>query len=125
MKEKIFKAIKQLVSDKYLFALVILMILQTIVFAIVVGLSIHYNDRQLVSHYSAFGGTNFYFGQWFYLFVFVAFGLVVAFLHSIITVKLLTIKGHSLAVVYAWFGIGIILLGWIMASRILDLQALL
>lgn len=125
MKEKIFKSLKQLVSDRSLFALVIVMILQTIVFGIVVGLSIRYNGRNLVSHYSAFGGTQFYLGQWFYLFVFVAFGLIVASIHTAIAVKLLTIKGHVLAVVYTWFGIGIILIGWIMASRILELQALL
>lgn len=125
MKEKIFKSLKQLVSDRPLFALVIVMLLQTVLFAIVVGLSIHYNGRQLISHYSAFGGTQFYLDQWFYLFVFVAFGLIVAAINIAISIKLLTIKGHALAVAYTWFSIGIILIGWIMASKILELQALL
>jgi hypothetical protein len=125
MKEIIRKSLKQLVSDKPLFVLVIVMLLQIILFAIIVGLSIHYNGRQLISHYSAFGGTQFYLDQWFYLFVFVAFGLIVAVINASISIKLLTTKGHALSVAYTWFSIGIVLIGWVMASRILELQALL
>ena len=125
MKEKIFDSLKQLVSDGYFFVLVIVMIVQTLIFSIVLGLSIQANDRQLISHYSAFGGTNFYFGQWYYLFVFVFFGVIVALLHSIIAIKLLIVKGRSLAFMFVWLGIGIVFLGWVMASGILNLQALL
>lgn len=125
MKEKIKDSLKKLVSDRYFFVLIIIMIVQMIIFSIVLGLSIRVNDRQLISHYTAFGGTNFYFGQWYYLFVFVVFGVITALLHSIIAIKLLTIKGRSLAFMFVWFGIGMVFLGWVMASEILNLQALL
>lgn len=125
MKETIIKSLKQLVADRYLLVLMSTMIILAIIFAISVGLSIHSSERQLISHYSAFGMTHFYFGQWFYLFSFVLFGIVAAVLHAIIAIKLLVVKGHTLAIIFTWLGIGVILLGWIMASRILELRSLL
>lgn len=125
MKEKIFEQFRKLVSDRYFFGLVIFMLLQATILSIVLGLSIHTNDRQLVSHYSAFGETHFYFGQWSYLFVFVVFGFMVSIMNSIIALKLYQIKGRSMAFTFVWFGIAVVFMGWIIASKILNLQALL
>ncbi len=88
--------------------------------AIIIALKIHPSEMQLVSHYSAFGITHLYRDQWFYLYVFVLFPLVVAALHAAISVKLLIVKGHSLAVMFAWFGITIILLGSATASAVIN-----
>lgn len=125
MKEIIQKSLKELVADRYLLILVLSSLIVALTFAITVGISIHPSERQLISHYSAFGITHFYFDQWFYLLVFVFFGLNAAIMHAVISVKILIIKGHSLAIMYAWLGLGIVLFGWIMASKILDLRALL
>jgi hypothetical protein len=125
MKTIIKESIKKLIADRYLLALITFMILLAIGLAVFLGLSIDSSERQLVSHYSAFGITHFYFDQWFYLLTFVVFELVVAVLHTIISVKLLVVKGHSLAIVFAWLGIGIILIGFVTALTILGLQTLL
>lgn len=125
MKETIIKSLKQLVADRYLLVLLSSLILLAIIFAINIGLSIHPSERQLISNYSGFGVTHFYLGQWFYLFVFLFFGISVAILHSIIAIKLLVVKGRSLATMFAWLGIGVVLLGWVVALKILDLQVLL
>ena len=125
MKETIKKSLKILIADRYLLAIISFMIILAIGLSIFIGLSIHPSDRQLVSHYSAFGITHFYFDQWFYLLTFVAFEVVVAVLHSIISFKLLITKGRSLAVMNAWFGVGIILMGFVVMLTILRLQILL
>jgi len=125
MKTVIKESLKKLIDDRYLLVLVILMISLAIGLSVLIGLSISPSERQLVSHYSAFGITHFYFDQWFYLLTFVVFELAVAALHSIISIKLLIIKGHSLAIMFAWFGIAIILMGWVTASTILGLRVLL
>jgi hypothetical protein len=52
--------------------------------------------------------------------VFVAFEIIVAVLHTIIAIKLLIVKGHSLAIMFAWFGIGTILLGWVTTLAVLN-----
>ncbi len=125
MKETIKKSLKILIADRYLLAIISFMIILAIGLSIFIGLSIHPSDRQLVSHYSAFGITHFYFDQWFYLLTFVAFEVVAAVLHSIISFKLLITKGRSLAVMNAWFGVGIILMGFVVMLTILRLQILL
>jgi len=125
MKTVILESLKRLIGDRYLLALVSLLILLAIVLSVFIGLSIQPSERQLISHYSAFGITHFYFDQWFYLLTFVAFELIVALLHAVISIKLLITKGHSLAVTFAWFGIGILLMGYVTASTILGLRTLL
>ena len=125
MKKIIKESIKKLIADRYLLALLTFMILLAIGLAVFLGLSIDQSERQLVSHYSAFGVTHFYFDQWFYLLTFVVFEIVVAVLNTIISVKLLIVKGRSLAIAFAWLGIGIILIGFVTALTILGLQTLL
>ena len=120
MKKIIQESLKQFVADRYLLVLVSVLVLMALSFAVTIGLSVHPSELQLVSHYSAFGVTHFYFDQWFYLLVFVAFGIIVAILHIIIAIKLLIIKGSSFAAMFAWFGIGIILLGWVTALSVLN-----
>jgi hypothetical protein len=125
MKDRISELFKKLVSDRYFFMLIIIMLLQTLFLSILLGFSIRMNDRQLISNYSAFGGTHFYFGQWYYLFFFVVFGLIAALIHTAVAIKLYSIKGRSMAFVYIWFGMAVVFMGWVVASNILNLQALL
>lgn len=101
------------------------MILLALLASILLGMSIHSGERQLVSHYSAFGITHFYFDKWYYSFVFIAFLLIVAVLHSIVSIKLLLTKGRPMAIMFAWFGVGLIIVGFATASTILGLQTLL
>lgn len=125
MKEKITNSLKLLIADRYLLVLLSSLVIMTIIFAISLGLSINPSERQLISHYSSFGVTHFYFEQWFYLFVFVFFGIISAIMHIIISVKLLVVKNRSIAIMFAWVGYGVVIFSWAIASRILELQALL
>ncbi len=125
MKEIIKDSFKKLFEDKYLFGLVIFIVLLALFCSVIVGLSVHPRDLRLPSHYSAYGITHFYFDQWFYLLVFVLFGVVAAILHSILAVKLLIVKGHSVAIVFAWSGVGVIILGLLTALAVLNVQKLL
>lgn len=120
MKAIIKESFKKLITDRYLLVLLSSLILLAVVLAIAIGLSIHPSDRQLVSHYSMFGFTHYYYDQWFYAFVFVFFELAVAALHVIISVKLLIIKDRSFAIAFAWFGVGIVLIGWATAYAVLN-----
>lgn len=101
------------------------MALFAIVCAIIISFSIEPRDLKLPSRYSAFGITHFYFSQWFYLLVFILFGFVTFILHSAIAIKLLVTKGRSLAITYAWAGLGIIFFGLITALSVIDVQRLL
>lgn len=125
MKSTIINALKELVKDRYLLIILIVFLIISLAYIITIGLSIHPSERQVISHYTAFGITRFYFDQWFYLLSFVGFGLIVAISQAAIAVKLMLIKGRSLAIAYVWLGIGIVLIGWSTAETVLSLRTLL
>ncbi len=121
MKKTIQDSLKHLVADRYLLVLSSILLLLAISFAIYIGLSVRPSELQLVSHCSAFGVTHLYRDQWFYLLTFAVFGLFAALIHIIIAIKLLLIKGHSLAVLFAWLGIAIVLLAWMTAYAVINI----
>lgn len=120
MKPIIKDSLKQLVADRYLLVLTSFLLLLALSFVTYIILSVHPSELQLVSHYSAFGITHLYRDQWYYLLSFALFGLVIAVLHIAIAIKLLIIKGPSLAVMFTWLGIAIILFGWIMSAAVIN-----
>lgn len=120
MKPIIKDSLKQLVADRYLLVLTSFLLLLALSFVTYIILSVHPSELQLVSHYSAFGITHLYRDQWYYLLSFALFGLVIVVLHIAIAIKLLIIKGPSLAVMFTWLGIAIILFGWIMSAAVIN-----
>lgn len=120
MKTIIKESFKELIKDRYLLVLISLAVFLSLGLALFIGFSIKPSELQLVTHYTAFGVTQLYRDQWFYLLVFVLFQLMVVILNSAIAVKILLVKGHSLAVMFAWMSIGILLIGGITASAILN-----
>jgi len=120
IKKTIQEALKLLLTDRYLLVLCSLLILLSLGFATYVGATVHPSELQLVSHYSAFGVTHLYRDQWYYLLTFGAFGLFAAVLHSVLAVKLFMVKGHSLAILFAWLGIAIVVLAWITATAVIN-----
>lgn len=120
MKKTIQESFILLVANRYLLILCSALLLLAFSFVVYIGFKVHPSDLQLVSHYSAFGVAHLYRDQWFYLLSFGLFGFFVAIIHVILTVKLFMIKGHSLAIAFAWLGIVIILLAWTTAFTVLN-----
>lgn len=120
MKKSIQQSLQLLITDRYLVILCGSLILLAIAFAVYVGLSVHPSEIQLVSHYSAFGVTHLYRDQWYYLLTFGAFGILAAVIHTILAIKLFTIKGHSVAIMFVWLGIAITLLAWITTTAVIN-----
>ncbi len=112
MKTIILQSIKQLLANRYILVICLILIILSISFTVYVGFNVHSSDLQLVTHYSAYGVTHIYRDQWYYLLLFGLFGLIVGVMHSVITVKLLVIKGEVLASLFAWLSVVIIILAW-------------
>ena len=121
MKNTIKSSLKSLIADRYLLVLSGVLAVLAISFAIYIGLNVHPSELQLVSHCSAFGVTHLYRDQWYYLLSFGVFGLFAAVIHIILAVKLMTIKGHSLAILFAWLGIATIILAWMTAYAVINI----
>lgn len=120
MKNTIKESLSKLIDDRYLLVLSSILILLAIVLAIYIGFNVRPSELQLVSHCSAFGMRHLYTDQWFYLLAFGLFGLIGAVAHIALSVKVLVIKGHSLAILFVWLGIAIVTLTWITAQTVIN-----
>lgn len=119
-KTNFIQSIKQLLTNRYLTVLsgvTTFLALSLIIFILV---RVHPSDLQLVTHYTAFGVTHLYRDQWFYLLNFIGFAVIVAFVNVAITIRIYLLKGHPLAVLFAWFGIGLLIFTWIVALSIIN-----
>ena len=120
LKTNFVQSIKELLTNRYLTTLSIILVLLSVAFIVYILLTVRPSDLQLVTHYTAFGVTHLYRDQWFYLLSFVGFAVLVAFMHVAIAIKLYITKGRPLAIMFAWFGIGIIVFAWITAISIIN-----
>jgi hypothetical protein len=112
MKVAIAESIKSVLSDRLLTALLVGLLLVCIGYCLFVGLSLRPSDLQVAIHYTAYGETNFYREKWYYLISFILFGLVVAVVHTTLTVKLYLQGRRQIALLF----IGLSFLVMVIAS---------
>ncbi|MFZ1301530.1 MAG: hypothetical protein WAQ27_03055 [Candidatus Microsaccharimonas sp.] len=120
LKDTITHSFKELITNRYLTVLSIVTIVLAVAFVIYIGIAVRPSELQLVTHYTAYGVTHLYRDQWFYLLGFGAFSVVVAFLSIGISLKVYLTKGHPLAIMFAWFGVGIIVFAWLTSFSIIN-----
>src|SRR4051812_31499751 len=97
MKKPTPEFLKQILADRYMTILLSAIVLFALIFCIVVGLTLHASELQVVNHYMAFGTTNFYRNKWYYLLSFIGFGVVVMTVNVVLAVKLYSEKGRGFA----------------------------
>ncbi len=124
MKNTIITSLKELFTNRYLTVLTLVILVLTIGFVIYISLTVRPSELQVVTHYTAYGVTHLYRDQWFYLLSFGVFALLVAFMHIAISIKIYITKGHPLALMFAWFGIGVIAFAWITSFWIINILSL-
>lgn len=88
-------------KDRLLFILVLIGALLAVILIASSLLQIRPSEVQLPVRYSAYGVTNLYRDQWFYLITFVGAGLVILLVHPLIVLKLLQVKGREFAIGFA------------------------
>lgn len=120
LKNTIVDSLKEVLKNRYLTVLCIVIALLAIAFTIYILITVRPSELQLVTHYTAYGVTHLYRDQWFYLLSFGGFALLAAALHIGMAIKAYIVKGQSLALLIAWTGIGVILFAWITAISIIN-----
>jgi len=114
------QSFKELITNRYLTVLSIVTVVLMLAYVTYILLTVHPSELQLVTHYTAYGVTHLYRDQWFYLLSFGIFGVLVAALHISLAIKLYITKGHPLAIMFAWLGIGIIVFAWVTSYAIIN-----
>lgn len=99
-------------------------IVAALAFSLYVGLTIRITELQVVSHYSAFGGTNFYRDRWFYLLGFIGFALFVALSHIVLMGKLYVEKDRHFAIVFGWATLLLLVVATFVVGSILQIAQL-
>lgn len=120
LKDTITHSFKELITNRYLTVLSIVTVVLMLAYVTYILLTVHPSELQLVTHYTAYGVTHLYRDQWFYLLSFGIFGFLVAALHISLAIKLYITKGHPLAIMFAWLGIGIIVFAWVTSYAIIN-----
>lgn len=124
MKTLFIEPVKQLAKERRLIIALAILLISALALMIYVGVNIHQNELKIVTHYTAFGSTNFYRDKWYYLISFVVFGLVVAIVHSMITLRLLAVKGVELALSFVWVSVVMLFIAGAIMYQVLRIAAL-
>ena len=124
MKTRSLEAVKLIIADRYFAVLVGIMLLIAVVYCIWVGVTVQPTELQVVNHYTAFGITNFYRNQWYYLHSIIAFCLLVAAAHLLLANKLYEIKNRTFALGFIWLGIVVLLISVVWTQSILEVASL-
>lgn len=118
MKTSLIENIKPVLRDRYVMTLIVIAILFALIAGIYFALSIRVTDLQVMTHYTAFGVTNFYRDKWYYLLNFVGFFVIAAGLHSAIIVKLYGLKGRDFSIIFGWVTLVLLVIGLIIARAV-------
>lgn len=90
----------------------------------VTALQVHYSELQTLVRYTAFGDTKLYSSQWYYLLSFVAFGLVIFVLHSLIGLKLYDRKGSRSTLIFLCLSISVLVIAYFIILALLNMVSL-
>ena len=99
----------QLQGDRSLLFLCGLLLLLGVLYAVFISISLSPTELQVATRYTAFGSTQYYRNEWFYLIGFVVFGLMMTVLHIGAVLKLKSRGMRPLAIAFGW--LGVLLLG--------------
>lgn len=82
-----------------------------VIILLIMGAShIRVSELQVAVRYSSFGITNFYREQWFYQLAFMAFGIAVYTLHTLVGLRLYQKKGRPFAVAFQWLTVAVLII---------------
>lgn len=119
MKHYFKKSLQELLAERYLLVILSLLVILALGLAVYVGFAANPGE-QVISRYSAFGISHIYKAQWFYLLIFGLFGLVTALSYAAVVAKVLTARSRSLAYLFAWLGVGVLILTFIISNSVIN-----
>ena len=120
-KDTVQQALRQVLGDRPLVLLIILMTVVGFIYSIAVAINIHPSDVTVYTRYTAFGEAHFYKNHWQYLITFVLFGPLVVIGHIALMVKLFAIERRQTALLVGWVGIAILVVAFVYTMAIMGL----
>ena len=103
------ESLQTILGDRAFFAAWLLMLVLVLVVIVLGSVYIRPSDLQVPVRYSSFGITNFYRDKWYYLISLVVFALVIAVMHTGISLRLMATKGRAFAITFLWMTIAMLI----------------
>ena len=120
-KELLKLAIKRVIVDRTFMLLIIGVAILGFIYSFVVAINIQPSDVTLYARYTAFGEGHFYKSHWQYLLSFLAYGLVVSFVHISLMIKLYSIERRQTGILIGWLGVVIIIVSFVYTMSVIGL----
>jgi hypothetical protein len=124
MKLSFTQLAKDIAADRHFMVVLLVLGVVSLLFSGYVAFNLHPSELQIVTHYSAFGTTNFYRDKWYYFGSFIIFGLLNVIIYGALACKLFIQKGRALAIPFAWLGVLAIVIASTILAQILKIAAL-
>jgi hypothetical protein len=112
-------ALKSVVGDRAFLAGMLVVLACMAIVVILSALYIRPNALVVPVHFSSYGQQRIYTDKWYYQLTFVIFGVLVAIVNILLSMKLYVVKGRALALTFLWFS------AILMAIIALDISAIL
>lgn len=120
MREIITTSLKDLGRDRTARTVYGVLILVCIIAAIYFAARLRVSDILVTTHYTSFGGVNFYASQWWYAIGFVLFFMMIACVHTAIGMKLAAVKDSTVSVGFGIFSIALVMFATITLTYIVN-----
>lgn len=124
MTNKYLTPLKAVLGDRLVAALLIGLVLVCGAYCVYVGISLRPSDLQVAIHYTSYGNTSFYREKWYYLISFIIFGILVAVMHTTLTVKLYTQGRRQIALLFVWLSLLLMAIAFLLTHAILKIAFL-
>jgi hypothetical protein len=121
---KVKEVLLEAVKSRIFVALWVLMLVQIIILVVLVAINIYPRQLQIPVHFDAFSTEQYFRDQWFYLFNFIAFGVVVFFINSLTSLKILEVKGRHLALGFLWITLAVLFIATVLIAAILKVAGI-
>lgn len=122
---KLRPTIHEVIKDRQIVLPWITLVVLSFILIVVELFRIRPSELNIPTRYSTFGQTFIYNDAWYYLLSFVVFVLVVVAIHTLITVKLYSLKGPLIARFFLGLSILLIVIAFFWLNSILGVASLL
>lgn len=124
MNKKLSLTLRPLTRDRQLLFLLITNVVVAALVIALIGLSIEPNDTQVITRFSSFGTTGFYWGFWWTLWTFALLELIMVVGGIIISIRLIKLERGGLVSALLWLTIIMSFILFMIAHSIIRIAAL-
>lgn len=111
---------RHIFQDRAVMAVFVVLVLLCVIGATYFGIRIETSDIQVATHYTSYGGVNFYTNQWWYAVSFIVLFLMIGLLHTAIAMKLYALKGRQIVLGFGLFSIGLVVFAAVTLNYIVN-----